>query len=784
MPEHLQLVCPIRGLLKTSAKQADGLRPSEEYCRVEAIKYLLAMSYPKDQFKIEAVVRKFGSGGKNSLRADFAVLDTSVGSLKQGDVNELLEHAVLLCEVKRDNVKADYVKNTQVQPLLDFAKKENCLGLYWDNLEQRIFWNEWIDGTRVTRQGPLAFIPKYGRTLKIKALTFEKTTPSDNLIAIFDRIEDLLHTAAIDPEERFQVILQLLLAKLFDEHQHSAEPSSELAIQDFRALGMSVDHASAELQQTVSHAVSFYQKYLPNKISSMLNRKLKGDLIFSIAEIIAPVRLTASRRDVIQSFYMRFAKGLYKWDLAQYFTPPPVTDYIVDILNPQFGEHLKDPACGSADFLTAAFHKRRDIDPGYAQCVWGADNSPNAVHVAILNMLLNGDGKTNIKEQDSLADVSQEQDQYQMMVCNPPFGIRIQETRKKVLMNFDLGFLWDIDSAVGRYKKTDNVLEGQETGILFAELCVKQAKPGGRIGIIVPNGYLGNRSDRYQVFREWILRHCKVAAVCSFPRFTFKSSGADVSASVVYLEKRKVPLKAAKESEGYHVSIQLIENVGWILGDKKALPRFVRDPEDGSYIINEDGSRILDADFAASLADIRASHAAADFPWLVKGCPLPNTNGWCVPIETLVADDDLTMDPKRHCRKFNDLQSVIAAGNHFKLTDLVEILKERRSSVKKVVKIDVKETYAYIELQDIGYGYFDYVQLRGWQLPTRAKHLAETGDIYIGAIWGSVAKWCFIGPLDHNYIVTNGCHRLRMKSGMEPYLPDVLGFFCTEAYAV
>ena len=317
---------------------------------------------------------------------------------------------------------------------------------------------------------------------------------------------------------------------------------------------MSVDHASAELQQTVSHAVSFYQKYLPNKISSMLNRKLKGDLIFSIAEIIAPVRLTASRRDVIQSFYMRFAKGLYKWDLAQYFTPPPVTDYIVDILNPQFGEHLKDPACGSADFLTAAFHKRRDIDPGYAQCVWGADNSPNAVHVAILNMLLNGDGKTNIKEQDSLADVSQEQDQYQMMVCNPPFGIRIQETRKKVLMNFDLGFLWDIDSAVGRYKKTDNVLEGQETGILFAELCVKQAKPGGRIGIIVPNGYLGNRSDRYQVFREWILRHCKVAAVCSFPRFTFKSSGADVSASVVYLEKRKVPLKAAKESEGYHVS--------------------------------------------------------------------------------------------------------------------------------------------------------------------------------------------------------------------------------------
>jgi type I restriction enzyme M protein len=734
LPEHLQLVCPIRGVLKTSAKQADGLKPSEEYFRVEAIKYLLKMGYPKEQFKIEAVVRKFGNSGKNSLRADFAVLDTYVGSLKQGDANELLKHAVLLCEVKRDNAKADYTKHTQVQPLLDFAKKETCLGLYWDDVEQRIFWNEWVDGTRTTKQGPLAFIPKYGRTLKVKALTFEKTTPSDNLIAIFDRIEDLLHTAAIDPEQRFQVMLQLLLAKLFDEHQHASQPSSELAIQDFRALGMSVEHASAELQQTISQAVSFYQKYLPNKVSLVVNRKLKGDLVFSLAEIIAPIRLTASKREVIQSFYMRFAKGLYKWDLAQYFTPPPVTDYIVDILNPQFGEHLKDPACGSADFLTAAFHKRRDIDPGYAQCVWGADNSPNAVHVAILNMLLNGDGKTNIKEQDSLAEMKQEQDQYQLMVCNPPFGIKIQETRKKVLVNFDLGFVWDYDKGSAKYKKTSTILEGQETGMLFTELCVKQVTPGGRIGIILPNGYLGNRSDRYQIFREWILRHCRLAAICSFPRFTFKTSGADVSASVVYLEKRTTPLQSARESSGYNVSIQLIENVGWILGDKKALPRFVRDAEDGSYLIDEDGARVLDADFAASLADLRSSRAASDFPWLIKGSVAQTINGWSVPIESLVADTDLTMDPKRHCRKIHDLQASIIAAKHFKLTDLVDILAERRTTSKKAVKIDNKGLYAYVELQDIGYGYFDYAQLRGWQLPQRAKHLAETGDIYIGAI--------------------------------------------------
>ena len=355
---------------------------------------------------------------------------------------------------------------------------------------------------------------------------------------------------------------------------------------------MSVANAASELEQIVSKAASFYQKYLPNKVSATINKKLKTDIIFDLSELLSPIRLTASRREVIQSFYMRFTKGLYKWDLAQYFTPPTVTDYIVDILNPQFGEHLKDPACGSADFLTAAFHKRRDIDPDYAACVWGADNSPNAVQVAILNMLLNGDGKTNIKEQDSLADVRQEQESYQIMVCNPPFGIKIQETRKKVLENFDLGYLWRRDKASGEYAKSDELLDGQETGILFTELCVKQARAGGRVGIILPNGYLGNRSDRYRVLREWLFRHCRVAVISSFPRFTFKTSGADVSASVVYLEKRKTPLKSAKESTDYHVSIQMIENVGWTLGDKKALARYVRDPEDGSFLIDEKGARV------------------------------------------------------------------------------------------------------------------------------------------------------------------------------------------------
>lgn len=58
MSVALTLTCPIRGILKTGAKSKDGLKPSEKYFRVEAIKHLLALGYPKDHFKIEAVVKK------------------------------------------------------------------------------------------------------------------------------------------------------------------------------------------------------------------------------------------------------------------------------------------------------------------------------------------------------------------------------------------------------------------------------------------------------------------------------------------------------------------------------------------------------------------------------------------------------------------------------------------------------------------------------------------------------------------------------------------------------
>lgn len=433
--EKIALNCPIRGELKAAKKSKDGLTPTEEYFRVEAIKYLIKLGYQKDFFKIEPIIKKFGNAGRNSFRSDFAVLDVPISSLDTNDPDELLEHTLLICELKRDNSKSDYVKNTQVKPMLEFAKLERCIGLYWDNIEHRVFWQEYEDGKREIKEGPISFIPPFGDKIQTKPLTFNDTFPSDSLLEVFNRIEDILHQAAFDPEKRYEIILQLLLTKIFDEHAFETRVNQPLGVQDYSVLGTSPNIAKEKFEKILERAISFYEKHLPNKIPKSL--VISGDTLIEILKILAPIRIIHSKRDVIQTFYMKFAKDLYKWNLAQYFTPTTVTDFIVDILNPQFGEHVCDPACGSADFLVAAFRIGRKFNPGYADCVWGVDNSSNAVQISVLNMLLNGDGKTNILKDDSLKNVNKFNNRYDILVCNPPFGTKILEKRNTVLGLFD-----------------------------------------------------------------------------------------------------------------------------------------------------------------------------------------------------------------------------------------------------------------------------------------------------------------------------------------------------------
>lgn len=775
---NLQLICPIRGILSTKKRSKDGLKLTEEAYRIEAIHYLIKKGYPKSNFLIEPILKRFGNNGRNSFRSDFAVLDVPVDAIDTSSVDEVLSHSVLICEVKRDNSKSDYVKNTQVKPMLDFAVHNTTIGLYWDNIEQRVFWIETEQDKKIIKEGPLSYLPHYGSQIKAVSLTFNDLQPAESLLEIFSRLEDILHQAAYSPEKRYEILLKLLLAKIFDEHAFESRPTEHLAIQDFKSQGYTPEVSRKLFADVVKKAIRFYNPHLSKKISE--DFEPKGETINNLLELLAPIKIIHSSREVVQTFYMKFAKDMYKWDLAQYFTPTTITDFLVEVVNPQFGENIADPACGSADFLVAAFRILRKFNPGYADCVWGFDNSTNAVQVAKLNMILNGDGKTNIIGQDSLEHVKDYLDRFDVITCNPPFGSKILEKRSSILKLFDFGFEWE--TAEGRLTKTDKLLDKQETGILFFELCVKICRSQGRIAIILPNGYLGNKSHKFRVVREWILRHTRIAAIISLPRFTFKSSGADVSASVLYLEKREEPLLNLEDDEEYMFAVEMVEKTGWE-ANKKALPIYKKNRDDGSLITDDNCNPILDCDFGEVVKRISQSQATNFFSWLPQD-DSSEKEGWAISNKTIYKDPDLSIDPKRLCHKFVDLRNQIAKTDFIKLGDIVDFISELKDSEGKSVKIKKSESYEYIEIADIGFGTYSTNEYRGWELPSRARHLAESGDLYIGSIWGSAVKWCLIPEDTEKTIVTNGCFRCRIKKGKEEYIIDLIAYLNTEGWGV
>lgn len=139
----------------------------------------------------------------------------------------------------------------------------------------------------------------------------------------------------------------------------------------------------------------------------------------------------------------------------------------------------------------------------------------------------------------------------------------------------------------------------------------------------------------------------------------------------------------------------------------------------------------------------------------------------------------MCLDPKRLSEKFLKVQEEVRENDHFRLGDALEVVDQL--SGRQLGQLAASALYRYVEIQDVGPGTYDVTTMRGWELPTRARHLLDPGDLCLGGIWGSVTKWFLAGHED-NLIATNGFHRCKLK---EPgLLTDIVIGLCSEAYAV
>ena len=188
-------------------------------------------------------------------------------------------------------------------------------------------------------------------------------------------------------------------------------------------------------------------------------------------------------------------------------------------------------------------------------CIFGTDANPRMSRTAKMNMIMHGDGHGGVHHNDGLLNVNGIfENRFDVILTNPPFGSRIEKTLKIT----EADKYTDVQR-IEKYKKrygddyltalkqiNDNIdeplLSLYDTGkistlteVLFIERCIRLLKPGGRMGIVLPEGVLNN--PKGQNVRDYFESKAKIVLITSIPQDVFIASGATVKPSLLFFKK-------------------------------------------------------------------------------------------------------------------------------------------------------------------------------------------------------------------------------------------------------
>lgn len=190
------------------------------------------------------------------------------------------------------------------------------------------------------------------------------------------------------------------------------------------------------------------------------------------------------------------------------------------------------------------------------RCIFGTDANDRMARTSKMNMIMHGDGHGGVHHHDGFLNVNGIFDgRFDIILTNPPFGANVEpsdvvhdsdiETSREAIKRYESEYGELYKDAIARVRAAVNkpiaslfeLPRGGKirTEILFIERCLALLKPGGRLGIVLPEGVFNNPSLAY--VREFCENRAFIRAVVSLPSETFLSSGASVKASLLFLQK-------------------------------------------------------------------------------------------------------------------------------------------------------------------------------------------------------------------------------------------------------
>lgn len=336
--------------------------------------------------------------------------------------------------------------------------------------------------------------------------------------------------------------------------------------------------------------------------------KIDDTTLKSVVLHLEGVNLTATDLDTKGVAFEQFMDGFFKGDFGQYFTPRNIIAFATQMLDIQADDFVMDPACGSGGFLLHSLDHVRKLASEYydddskehfdywhsfaEKRLFGIEINEEIARVAKMNMIVHDDGHTNIIGNDALEPLASigrknatfaavvgvdpetgkrdESKGFDKIPTNPPFGAVIKDELHSYLSSYELSRYIakgggkdedDAEDTNADYKAGKKAVKQRtsvKTEIIYCERVWQLLKPGGQVGVVLPDGLLTNAS--LQGVRDWILERFKVLAVVSLPQFAFAHFGAGVKSSVVFMEKR-APNVAASDDEA--IFMAMAENIGY-----------------------------------------------------------------------------------------------------------------------------------------------------------------------------------------------------------------------------
>lgn len=298
----------------------------------------------------------------------------------------------------------------------------------------------------------------------------------------------------------------------------------------------------------------------------------KPSLIQEAVKVIDEINISSQGIDLQGDIYEYLLSEISQSGKnGQFRTPRHIIRMIVELVDPKLGNRVCDPACGTAGFLINAYNHilKEYTDPENIEydedgaphhltadkivdkkhwdflrekAFFGYDFDTTMVRIALMNMVLHGITSPNIRYSDTLSKAFKERELYDIILANPPFK-----------GNVDKSDIAEDLTVTGGSKKP-------KTELLFLNLFVNMLIPGGRCGVIVPDGVLFGSSNAHVDTRKMILEKCGLEGIISMPAGVFKPY-AGVSTAVLIFTKGEKTDK---------VWFYDMETDGYSLDDKRA----------------------------------------------------------------------------------------------------------------------------------------------------------------------------------------------------------------------